>query len=547
VNRVYRRRDALADNGPKSRERHIDDGYRRISHAPGRRCEPIGSAQFSSIGVQSALYLEKDGSIASPLSDPVEAPQKPWRQLAFVLGEVGLSLISGGVMFVVISRVSGPKLLGVYALALAWLGLFQGVSNLGIPDFILREAGAHGRRAANQVVHAMLLGLGSGLVAICLMLVATRLLGYTANLVQVISVASLALIPGFLNMACRSVFVARRQMHLPFLTALVELTIVMSISPYLLATGHGAIALMIVLVVSKVTSAAIAVTLLFGRVFPERPPIDLAVLMRTARTVLTFGIGNLIGVTMIRVNMIMVSLWVGVESLGHFAAATKIMEVGLIGPQLFSQLLLTRIAYSFTSNGDRDPNRFGAWYEFLFALAVPLGVGLWVFAGLILETLFGAAFADAVWILRILTIFMMIETADTVMSVILKAANRQREDVICLGFNLLINVVLNLTLLPILGPIGSAIGRAAGAGVSAVPRYYLIARILTPVNWIRFAHKPALVSVGVGSICYLLLGEMHPVWLLLFYAAAVPILLKAWSSFSFSTLKDMMSFPSAAD
>jgi O-antigen/teichoic acid export membrane protein len=481
------------------------------------------------------------------LSEPVEVPQKPWRRLAFVLGEVGLSLVSGGIMFVVISRVSGPKLLGIYALALAWLGLFQGVSSLGIPEFILREAGAHGRRSAGRVVHAMLLGVGSGFVAICLMLAAARLLGYTPYLVQVISVASLAVIPAFLNMACRSVFVAQRQMHLPFLTALVELTIVMSISPYLLASGHGAIALMIVLVVSKVVSASIAVALLFVRVIPERPPIDFKVLMQTARTVFTFGIGNLIGVTMVRINMIMVSLWVGVESLGHFAAATKIMEVGLIGPQLFSQLLLTRIAYSFTSEGDRDPNRFGPWYEFLFAVAVPLGVGLWVFAGLILETLFGAAFADATWILRILTIFMLIETADTVMSVILKAANRQREDVICLALNLLVNIVLNLTLLPILGPIGSAIGRAAGAGVSAGPRYYLIARILTPVNWIRFARKPALISIGVGSACYLLLDVGRPTWLLLSYVAAVPILLKLSSSFSFSALKDMMSFPSAAE
>jgi O-antigen/teichoic acid export membrane protein len=282
-------------------------------------------------------------------------------------------------------------------------------------------------------------------------------------------------------------------------------------------------------------------------VIPERPPIDFTGLMQTARTVLTFGIGNLIGVTLVRINTIMVSLWVGVESLGHFAAATKIMEVGLIGPQLFSQLLLTRIAYSFTSKGDRDPNRFGAWYEGLFALVVPLVVGLWVFAGLILETLFGAAFADAIWILRILTIFMMIEIADAVMSVILKAANRQREDVICLAFNLLVNVVLNLMLLPILGPIGSAIGRAAGGGASAVPRYYLIARILTPVNWIRFVQKPALISIGVGSVCYLLLDVQRPDWLLLFYAAAVSILLKASSSFSFSTLKDMMSFPTGVD
>ena len=72
-------------------------------------------------------------------------PQKPWRQLVFLLGEAALSLVSSGALFIIISRVSGAELLGTYALAVAWLLLFQGVSSLAIPEFLIREVGAHGR------------------------------------------------------------------------------------------------------------------------------------------------------------------------------------------------------------------------------------------------------------------------------------------------------------------------------------------------------------------------------------------------------------------
>src|SRR5229473_5836701 len=126
--------------------------------------------------------------------EPVEMPQKPWRQLVFLLGEAALSLVSSGALFIIISRVSGPELLGTYALAVAWLMLFQGVSSFGIPEFLMREVGAYGRDAAGQVVHTMLLGLGSGFVALGLMLGAVRLLGYSAYIVQVITIVSLALI-----------------------------------------------------------------------------------------------------------------------------------------------------------------------------------------------------------------------------------------------------------------------------------------------------------------------------------------------------------------
>ncbi|MBV9288124.1 MAG: oligosaccharide flippase family protein, partial [Hyphomicrobiales bacterium] len=262
-------------------------------------------------------------------------PQKPWRQLAFVLGEAALALLSGGFLYVLISRISGPELLGVYALALAWLMLFQGISSFGIPEFILREAGAHGRDAAGQVVHALLLGLGSGIAAICLMLAVVNLLAYSPALTKPISVASLALIPAFLNTACRSVFVARRQMHVPFLAALIEVGIMVSVSPCLLLSGYGAIALMITLVAAKVMSASIEITLLFRWVFPAPPALELGVLLKTARAVFAFGIGAVVGMLATRINVILVSLWVSIETVGHYAAATKIMEFCLIGPAVF--------------------------------------------------------------------------------------------------------------------------------------------------------------------------------------------------------------------
>ncbi len=474
-------------------------------------------------------------------------PHKPWRQLAFVLGEAALTVVSSGVLFIIISQVSGPELLGTYALAVAWLALFQGVSSFGIPEFLMREVGAYGRDAAGHLMHAMLLGLGSGFVALCLMLAGPRLLGYPTYLVQVITIASLALIPAFLNTACRSVFLALREMQLAFLAVLVEVTIVMSASLYLLLSGHGAIALMIALVVAKVASASIALTLLHCRVLPVRLLFDLGFLMRTGRTVFTFGIGNMLGMLSMRINVIMASLWVDIATVGQFAAATKIMEIGLIIPSLLGQLLMTRIARSFNTPANRDPNHFGASYQVLFALVVPSCVGVWVFAGPILRTLFGTGFGEAAWVLRILMIYLLIESVDGVMSGILKAAHRQGQDVSCLAFNPLINIMLNVVLLPTLGTIGAAIGRVGGVGVSATLRYRLIVRELTEVNWFRFALKPGLISIGVGSICFSLIEMDRLVWLAFFYVAATTVLLRISSGFSLSAIKDMMSFPSSRD
>jgi O-antigen/teichoic acid export membrane protein len=243
----------------------------------------------------------------------------------------------------------------------------------------------------------------------------------------------------------------------------------------------------------------------------------------------------------------MVSLWVGIETVGHFAAATKIMEVGLIPGDLFAQLLMTRIAFSFNAQGDRDPNRFGAWYQILFAMIVPACIGVWVFADVILQCLFGPAFAGSAWILRILMIYLLVETADNVMSVILQAAHKQREDANRLAFNPLTNIVLNLLLLPMLGAIGAATGRVGGVAASATLRYILMARELHAVNWLRFAIKPGLISAVVVAVCYAASDLARPIWLLAFYIVATAVVLIATGAFSIPAIRDMMTFPTSDD
>ena len=302
---------------------------------------------------------------------------------------------------------------------------FKVLSGSGAPVFIMREVGAYGRNAAGQVVHAMVLGLGTGLLGLGLMLGVTRVVGYSTDLVDVITVASFALIPSSFITSCRAVFLALRMMHFTFIAVLVEVAITMSISLYLVFSGSGAMGLMITLVVAKVASAAISLTLLYARIFTVRPAINRHALMGTARTVFTFGVSSMLGMLTMRINTIMVSIWADIASVGHFAAATKIMEVGLIVPVLFTQLLLTRIAYSFNTLGTRDPNHFAAWYQALFALVLPICVGGWVFAEFILLTLFGPGFVDSVWILRILLIYLVIEAADAAMSATLQAAHKQ--------------------------------------------------------------------------------------------------------------------------
>jgi stage V sporulation protein B len=498
------------------------------------------SACCSALGHRPHCMLPTINMVGPAQGGNVE-PQRPWSQFAFILGEAGLSVASSAVLLIVISRVAGPEVLGAYALALAWLALFQGLSSFGIPAFLLREIGEHGH-ASRQASQAIWLGLVTGAAAVPFMIVTANVLGYSHEIVLMITVSSLALVPSSLAVACRSVFLSLRRMHLGFLVVLVEFTIVMILSLHLMVSGYGALALLIVIVVGKMISGSISLALLHFRIGMPLS-FDCRRLIQTASVVLPFGVGSMLGMLTMRINTIMVSMWVGIATVGEFAAATKIMEMGLIVPNLFTQILMTRLAYSFNAEGRSDPNAFRAWYQALFGLVLPMCVGVWLFAEFLLATLFGESFADAAWILRILMIYLAIEAADSMMSATLQAAHRQRQDVTRLAFNPLTNVVLNLLLVPTLGTMGAALGRVGGVAVSAVLRTVLINHVLASVNWFKLAFKPGIISIGVGATCFVFRDIVHPAALLLCYVIAITTLLAMSSTLSLSVIKDLMASP----
>lgn len=470
--------------------------------------------------------------------------QRPWLQLLFVVGEAGLTLIANGLLYVIISRVRGSQLLGAYALSTAWFALFQGVSSFGVPEYLMREMGAHGRQAAPQVMYGMTLGLVSGAAALLLMLGAVNLMDYPADLVRAIDVASLALVPAFLTTASRSVFLARREMHLTLLALGVEVSILMTVSVAMLLSGQGPVALMTSFVASKTASAIVALALLYFKILRPLPPFHINLLAQSAKVIFSFGVGNVLGMLTMRINIIMASVWVDIAAVGQFAAATRVMEVGLIVTNLFVQLLMTRIAHSFATHGERDPNSFAHWYQILFALITPAVVGGFVFARLILETLFGSGFGEACWVLRLLMVYLLIESGDSVMSVLLKAAHKQREDMLRFALNPLVNILLNFALLPPFGTLGAAIGRVGGALASSTSRHMLVSEQLARIAWLRFTWKPAAISVGVGAACAGFLDVDRSLWAMGFYVVATMLLIRLFSGLSVHAIADIMSTPS---
>jgi O-antigen/teichoic acid export membrane protein len=468
---------------------------------------------------------------------------RPSIQLALLMGEGFLLLLSGGAMFVVISRCAGPDLLGEYSLVFAWMMLAGGLASFGIPEFIMRELGRLEAAGGRHAVHGMAIGSAFSVAATVLMAAVVPLFGYAAPLRSALWIASLALLPMMIAGICRAGFLARRQMHLLFAVAACETAIVVTINTALVLGGHGIVALTTTLLAGKLVASTLALFLLNRHAVPLRFEFDRAFARELLGPIVIFGLSNALGMVALRINTIMLSVWGTMAAVGQYAVATKLVEITLIVPSLFNQLMLPRLARRYATEGTRSLGGLEASFASFFALAIPAGVGVMVFAEPILTLIFGDRFAEAAAVLRVLMICFLVECLDGLLGVILKAAGRQDLDLRVYSANPVVNVLANFLTIPAWGGVGAGISKLVATLCSSSLRIFVVARAVAPMGWFRLAAKPAAIAAVAAACAVPLLGTVHGVVLAAGYTLACAALLAATRAFSFEALKAALGSP----
>jgi O-antigen/teichoic acid export membrane protein len=430
-------------------------------------------------------------------------------QLAMLLGEMAIVFASGVLVYVLISRVSGPELLGHYALVLSWLTLFQAFAGFGVSEWVMREIG-RAPEAGSAVGEALALGLASSVAASALMVGAASLWDYPHGLQRAIEIAALALPAFTVAQVCRGAFVARGRSQHVFAIRLLEFLAVVPANAVLIVRGFPVEALIATLVGGRMLGAVASLALLrmhgLRIAFPRRFP-GLARL----GTIAPFAASQALGLLATNLNLIMLSAWASSEVLGYYGGAAKLVDVLLLFPTVVGTFLLPRLA--------ADPPRVAAGaaepdgpkpegglqqptlrraLAGLFAVAILACAGLALFAEWVLRTLYGPDLEPAAPILRCLMLYCALVVADAMTSVVLKATDCQRADAVMFAINPAVNAALNLALIPALGAVGAALAAVAAALSSLSLRYGFIRRRFGAPHWGALAAGP-LAGAAVGA------------------------------------------------
>jgi O-antigen/teichoic acid export membrane protein len=246
------------------------------------------------------------------------------------------------------------------------------------------------------------------------------------------------------------------------------------------------------------------------------------------RMALPVGIASLLASLYFTIDQVLLGWLVPSHELGYYAAAVKLLSLLVTIPGLMMVAAMPGLA---RSSDDRAMlSRFAATLgHWLAVTALPLAVGLMVFARPAIELVFGHTYAPAIPLLRILMAAGVVALASNVLGSVLMSLAVIRVMLVFNVISLAVNVTGNIVLAPRYGVTASAWLTlacellVAGYGVVVVRRHLSYSIVLARV-W-----RPAVATL-VGALVGLLLGPDEPYAIPLATAAYIAAVawLRAW-------------------
>lgn len=407
-------------------------------------------------------------------------------------------------LVLVISRYMGVEGLGGYSLVFSYIGIFKTLASLGLADLIAREVARRPEEMDEYLLNSISLGVAASIISMLSMDALIAAMGYDAVIVEASVIYSLSIVASTAIYYFDAVFRAAEKSHYIALTYTPENLVRVAVCVALILSGYGLVALFAAMLATRVL-ALVLMAIYYVREFgvPRwrfRPEIW-SHLLRQAPTFTSIVIFSTIHLSL---DTIMLSKLKGVDSVGIYSAAHRLLDICKTVPVAFSAALLPFFAKAAIEGKDSLKALCVSSLRYLILALLPVAVGTLFIADRIILSIYGSKFASSVPLLQ-LDIFALIPFSMVfILAQVLIATDNQKID---LKVNIVAaasNFLLNLILIPKFDALGAVFATMISILIFNQLQYMFIRSKLFTIEWLGLFPKALLACAGMAVVTYVL-------------------------------------------
>ncbi len=402
-------------------------------------------------------------------------------------------------LIVAIARYLGDAGLGIYSFAFAFTGLFLILSDPGLSSLVIRDVSRDKSKAERYFENVASIKLILGIISMLLPIIIIFFIEKSVEIVVVVIIAAVASFFTRYIYAFTAFFKAYEKMEYEFWTRVVERVIAVSLGIYLLMKGYGLIALMLVFLLSYSASFLLAAIIFAkNKIAKFRLKADFALWKGLVKNALPFWMTALFITLYFKIDTVMLSLMQNYVVTGWYSAAYKIIDMFSKAPFIVVIALFPAMSRLHAKSKEVLRSVYKRSFYYLFMLAFPLGIGMWLIASRVILFIYKEAFSESAVVLQILVIALVFIFVNYLMGYLLDSIKKQVLFTIATGIGLFINVTLNLILIPLYSYIGASIATVITEVAVFGLLFYFTKKEGYPINLAEILPKPVMAGVIMG-------------------------------------------------
>jgi O-antigen/teichoic acid export membrane protein len=397
-----------------------------------------------------------DGRPASSDNAAQRAGQRALKNTAARAAGELLGKLSSLVLLVVLARSVGPSDVGVYVFAMAFAALITVPVTLGFDPYLVREVARDHGALDRLFFNVLALKTAMAVPVLAVGFVALDVMGYDDVTRVTTYVITLGILTEALVKTLESAFTAHERSDLLALSLAAGRIAAAVLGVLALATRHGVVAVAACYVAGAALYLVLALALFGAKIGLPRP----SVMPRRWRALISesmpFAVQDVANAVLFRLDAVLLSLLGSAAAVGRYGACYRLMESTMFVSSALLSAFSAMYVYLGAHTRPTVATVFQSSLKLAFALLLPVAVIVELRAETLVQLLFGAKFAGAEDVLRLLAPVIVL-LGIWALAVTLVLSRTRPGAVVRLSVGMVaLNAAGNLALIPAYADVGAA-------------------------------------------------------------------------------------------
>lgn len=420
-----------------------------------------------------------------------------------VVGKLLTNIITAGAMMYV-ARCFGKESYGKISVALAYLFMFQVISQFGIDSIFVRQISREPAQRDKWLANALACKIALACIALLLSWGVLAFASYSAEIKMLIGIASISmffsfssLIPGMFQSELRTIYYVAPDIGMGLLTS--ALTIAAAIQR-----------LPIAVIVAIQALGIIPVTAIYlynaHRYLGVRfnSAVDVTSIRYLVRESFPLFLSSVMLAVSLRLDQIILYSVMDEKALGLYAAAVKVVEIPNFIPTSLLSVIYPVMSASYAASHMEFNKLCEMAFKYMSILSLPLAFGIAMLSGSILELIYGRDFSEAAVPLSCLSVSIVFVFLGSLHSNILMARGLQSYLAFFTFYGACLSGVLYVWLIPRFGVYGAALATSISySGFGMLPQFLIKQTRSITVNYYKSIVKALPASLLMSLFIFL--------------------------------------------